>query len=201
MFHRSVARSVALGIATFFASLAAFASAAPQGSVTVSLETQVVSISVTGGDVAFGEGPYGSEVSLVAHPTSTDGAAAPMIANNGNVDITSLDLSYANTPQASCDDGAGSWTADGGMVGTDQFTMRAYASATEDWTLFTGGSFPIDPTTGTGNLLERSSHRRLKPEEQVPLYLQLTTPSLAIAGGDGCTIELTVVAASALPTG
>ena len=180
---------------TLAAGIATEAAADATGSVSVSLQVETVSISITGGAVALG-GPHGSNVALQAHPQeSIREALPPTITNNGNIPITSLTVTYAGTggQEVSCDAGAGSWAAHATTTASNQFVMRAWASTDAVYTNFNANALAIAPGAGSGNILA-AGNSPLAAEEAVPLLLELRTPNPPVAGASGCTVGLTVTA-------
>jgi len=180
-----------------FSSIGAIAEAQTSGTVEVTLQIEAVSIGITGGSVDFG-GPWGSGAALQAHPQESNREALPpTITNNGNVDITSLVVAYSGTlgQEASCDSGAGNWAAHASSAASDRFVMRAWASTNTSITTFNSSRFPIDPATGSGNVLA-IGNSPLAQGAAIPLLLEIVTPSPALVGATGCTIALSVTASA-----
>jgi hypothetical protein len=180
-----------------FSSIGAIAEAQTSGSVEVTLEIQAVSISITGGSIDFG-GPWGSGAALQAHPQESNREAVPpTITNNGKVNITSLVVAYSGTlgEEASCDSGDGTWAAHASTPAADRFVMRAWASTNTSITTFNSSRFPIDPATGSGNVLA-VANSPLAQAASIPLQLEIVTPSPALVGATGCTIGLSVTASA-----
>lgn len=183
----------------FFSSTVAIANAGPTESVSMTLDIEAVSISITGGAVDFG-GPYGADVKVQAHPQgSIAEAAPPTITNNGNVDITSLVVSYTGElgEEATCDSGTGSWAAHASSSSTDRFVGRAWASTDATYSTFKNNASVIDPGVGTGNVLD-PLFGSLEEGDSIPLLLEIQTPNPAVVGVDGCTIGLSVTASASV---
>jgi hypothetical protein len=172
------------------------AGAQTAGDVEVSVSTQMVGITVTGGDVDFG-GPHPGNVPLYAHPNpaATHTAYAhPTVQNSGNVAITSLSVEFTGDvgAEGTCDGGDGSWSATSATAGVDTFWLKVLASASTDVSNLEG-SAKVAPGTGSGDILQPSS---LSSGSTIPLYLNLRTPTAATTGAEGCSIGLTVTASA-----
>lgn len=180
-----------------FSTLGAIAEAQTSGTVEVTLEIEAVSIAISGGDIDFG-GPWGSAAALHAHPQESQREALPpTITNNGNVDITSIEVDYTGTlgEEATCDSGAGSWAAHASSAASDRFVMRAWASTNASISTFHSSRSPIDPATGSGNVLS-GTELPFEPSEAIPLQLEIITPNPPVVGASGCTIGLSVTASA-----
>lgn len=194
---REIRWTIVGALVGLFSSIGAIAEAQTSGTVEVTLQIEAVSIAVTGGNIDFG-GPWGSNAALQAHPQESQREAIPpTITNNGNVDITSLVVAYSGTlgQEASCDSGAGTWAAHASSAASDRFVMRAWASTNTSITTFNSSKLPIDPATGSGNVLS-VGNAPLAQGAGIPLQLEIVTPNPALVGATGCTIGLSVTASA-----
>ncbi len=163
------------------------------GSVSITLSSEAVGISITGGAINFG-GPHAPGAVLLAHPSGSAQAAPPSVVNSGNLPIAFLSVAYDGPTgqEASCDNGDGSWAAHGSSAAQDRFFMRALASTSTSTSTFNSSALAITPATGSADLLATT----LAVDGTIPLLLQLFMPNPPVAGGEGCSISLTVTAAA-----
>jgi hypothetical protein len=168
------------------------ADAQDTGQVTVSVSTEGVGITITGGNVQFG-GPHSGDKMLRTHPN--DEIFPPVVTNTGNVTIGRIEVAYDGPAgaEAMCDGGNGSWSAHASSVAVDQFLMRALVSTNQTGFPASAG-VNINPTSGSGNAFRNGEV--LAPGGDVDLFLALWTPQASTTGAQGCTIGLTVTAAA-----
>ena len=173
-------------------SLANAVEADDSGSVSITLSSEAVGISITGGAIDFG-GPFAPGATLMAHPSGLAQASPPSVVNSGNLPITFLSVAYDGPvgPEASCDGGTASWAVHASPAAQDRFAMRAVASTSGSTSVFSGSGVAITPGTGSADVLSTT----LEVDASIPLLLQLFMPDPSVAGGDGCSIALTVTAA------
>lgn len=169
------------------------AAADDSGGVSITLSSEAVGISITGGAIDFG-GPFAPGETLIAHPSTLAQASPPTVVNSGNLPITFLTLAYDGPvgQEASCDGGTASWAAHASSAAQDRFAMRAVASTSSSTSVFGSSGVAITPGTGSTDILNTT----LEVDSSIPLLLQLFMPNPAVAGGDGCSIALTVTAAA-----
>lgn len=154
--------------------------AVAQEPVTATVEIAEVAISVANANVDFGIVSVGDVAS------TKNGAVAPEVKNDGNVDLESLVIGYdhdASGATAVCD--TGSWTAVGtATAGTDQFFMAAYNH--ED----SGTVIPTGVDTGI-NVLGGTTPTTLAPAATFAIDLDFAVPTEITTSGS-CTTDLEV---------
>jgi hypothetical protein len=191
-----IASAAVASSSVMVASMWMHGSAQPTGEVTVTVSAEAVGISITGGAVNFG-GPYAPNELLRAHPQeSIRHALPPTVTNTGNTTIGYLDVTFDGPAgaEASCDSGAGSWSAHASSSAQDRFVLRAWANSSTNITQFNSNARAVAPSTGSGNVL--TGDTTIEASDSLPLLMELRMPNPPVAGGSGCSISLTVTAAA-----
>jgi hypothetical protein len=173
------------------------ADAQDAGQVSVSVSTEAVGITITGGAINWGAQPHHAD--LRAHPNpgaASASAVPPVIQNSGNVPITHIDVRYDGPAgsEAMCDGGTASWAATTATTpGENEFRMQVWASENDVYggTGFTAQARVVPVGNGTPNILDGGP---IEPDEDVPLLLRLRTANPGTVGAQGCTITLVVTA-------
>jgi len=193
VFPQDVRFGMSIGVVAF--ALVLITSADANGDVEVGLFTESVSISVSG-PIDLG-GPHGSGASVWAHPSGSAETAPATVTNTGNTEFNRVYVSYAGDLglEGVCDGGDGHWQAvTSSSPGEDQFRTRVWVSTSTsgNFTGFNNGSATIPPGGVTTNVLAEP----VAAAGTTQLMLNINTPSPAVAGGDGCYINLILTAAA-----
>lgn len=191
--YRVVIPAVAMSLVLLIGFVAHVA-ADDTGAVSITVSTEAVGVTITGGALNFG-GPHAPDTYVWAHPSSgVVGTTPPTVTNSGNVAFSYLGVTFDGVTgqEATCDGGASHWSAHASTNAQDRFVLRTWASTNTNTSNFVSLSSAVAPSTGSGNVLSAT----LDPDAFIPLLFRLHMPDPTVAGGEGCTIGLTVTVAA-----